>query len=190
MSAINNILQKLGPEFVDKLIKNPVQPETPRELAEALQKIGIKRWAPVVGRYFDPEVPEKLRDFIDGEVTFLYYLSELNKRMEKSRDRETDFSEIIKQIDQMAEKVILEDIVGPVLAKEDEEQSIEVIRKAGAERIVAFLLEFSEKISSGPEFRGKESLKTFIRGTLSTLYYLLNLKSSIELEKQFGLRGE
>lgn len=191
MSSLKSILQRMGADSVDRMIKKPIQPETPKQLAEVLQKIGIKRWSPVVGKYFDPDMPEKLRDFVDGEVTLLYLLSELDKRLPKKKSkREVDFSEIIKRIDEISDTAVFEDIAGPVLAREDEKALLGIIKKAGVEKLVSFLVGFSEEISKGPEFKGKDSLKTFIRGALSTLYYLVNLSNNIQLEKHFRLRGE
>ena len=181
------VLKAIDPPFVEALASKPLRPTTPQELTRVLRKIGIERWAEIVGRYFDSETSEDLRVFVDGELTFLYYLARLHGKLKKARRKEmageVQFEEIIQKINA---SVIFEDIAGPVVAEEDKSEVANLLRKAGVEEIVAMTMELVRTVEKDPVFYGKKAFLIFIKGALSALYYLINLKKNLELEKLFA----
>jgi len=54
--SFDAVLKAIDPLFMQTVTSEPLQPTTPQELARILRKIGIKKWAEIVGRYFDPSV--------------------------------------------------------------------------------------------------------------------------------------
>jgi len=185
--SFDAVLKAIDPLFMQTVTSEPLQPTTPQELARILRKIGIKKWAEIVGRYFDPSTSQDLRTFVNGELTFLYYLAKLHNKLKKKKRKkaacEVQFEEIIQRIDA---SVIFEDIVGPVIAEEDKSEVVNILRKAGIEEIVAMVMELVKIIEKDPTFYGKKAFLIFVRGTLSALYYLINLKKNLELEKLFS----
>jgi len=183
----DTVLKAIDPPFIEALISKPLRPTTPQELAKLLRKTGIKKWAEIVGRYFDCETSEDMRVFVDGELTFLYYLAGLHGKLKKAGSKKTagevQFEEIMQKINA---SVIFEDITGPVVAEEDKSEVINLIRKAGVEKIVAMTIELIRAVEKDPAFYGKKAFLTFINGALSALYYLINLKKNLELEKLFA----
>lgn len=180
MARFEDVVRTINKETLISLFEKPLFFEDQKALADTLQKIGIKKWANIVGRYFDEDIDDEFRDFIDGEINLLYYLTKLNKRIDKERgkiDIGVDFKDVIERIDED----VLFNVFSQGIPEEDKGTSFEELDKVGIKKWISILADCFDKAQDIPD------LQRFIRGIASCLFHLIRLKDTVEMEKQFGL---
>jgi len=180
MARFEDVIRNISKETLVSLFEKPLFFKDQKSLADALQKIGVKKWANIVGRYFDEDIDDEFRDFIDGEISLLYYLAGLNESIDKQKGKAAvgvDFKDVIERIDEDT----LFNIFSQGIPEEDKEASFEKLGEVGIKKWISILAGCFDKAQDTPD------LQRFIQGIASCLFHIVRLKDTVEMEKQFGL---
>ncbi|MCD6318536.1 hypothetical protein J7M02_05665 [Candidatus Aerophobetes bacterium] len=180
MARFEDVIRAINEETLISLFEKPLFFKDQRALANILQKMGIKKLANIVGRYFDEDIDDEFRDFIDGEISLLYKLTGINEELDKEKGKVgvgVDFKDVIERIDED----VLFNIFSQGIPEEDKEASFEKLGKVGIKKWISTLAACFDKAQGTPDFQ------RFIRGVASCLFHIARLKDTVEMEKQLGL---